>query len=455
MLKEMTTIAAIATPPGEGGIAVIRVSGPEAFIVCDRIFQGGKPLTERAGHTLAFGKIIHNGRMIDEVLASVMRAPLSYTGEDVVEISCHGGNYVTRSVLSAILENGAVLAGRGEFTKRAFLNGKLDLSQAEAVIDLIQAESEAAATLSVNQLQGKLSAPIEEMRKEILRLAAHLDAMADFPDEGVDDAPTDDIVNTLENLIFGLKQMAGQAEQGRLIRNGINTVIVGKPNVGKSSLLNLLSGTDRAIVTREAGTTRDVIEEQVRLGELKLNLFDTAGIRSNAEQIEEMGIKKAKEYIQKADLVFFVVDMSRDFETEDEEILRLIQNKKTIFVLNKADLESKAVLPAGVKQENSVILSAKTGIGMQELEKAVDEMFSLGVITQKQEAAVINMRHKQAVLEALSALEGALETLKLGMPTDLLSVDMRTALMALGTITGQTVSDEIVEEIFSRFCLGK
>jgi len=454
-LKEMTTIAAVATPPGEGGIAVIRVSGPEAFAVCDRVFSGGKPLSERPGYTMAFGKIVYEGRILDEVLASVMRAPHSYTGEHTVEISCHGGQLVTRGVLSAILHNGAVLAGRGEFTKRAFLNGKLDLSQAEAVIDLIQAETDAAANLSVNQLQGKLSAPIEEMRQEILGLAAHLDAMADFPDEGIDEAPNDEIIEKLTELIGSLETMANRAEQGRLIREGINTVIVGKPNVGKSSLLNVLSGTDRALVTQQAGTTRDVIEEHIRLGDLRLNLFDTAGIRSNAEQIEEMGIQKAKEYVQKADLVFFVLDMSRPFETEDEEIFSLIQGKNTIFVLNKIDLEQKAVLSEQITNATTVSISAKTGVGLKQLEKTVEEMFSLGSIVQKQEEAVINMRHKQAVLEALSALKNALLTLEMGLPADLLSVDMHAALTSLGTITGQTVSDEIVEEIFSRFCLGK
>lgn len=454
-MNEISTIAAVATPPGEGGIAVIRVSGPEAISVCDRVFSGKKTLSECPGYTIAFGKITYENKILDEVLASVMRAPHSYTGEDVVEISCHGGQLITRKVLSAILENGATLAGRGEFTKRAFLNGKLDLSQAEAVIDLIQAETDAAASLSVNQLQGKLSVPIEEMRQNILSLAAHLDAMADFPDEGVDEAENDEIMEKLTELIDGLSTLADKAEQGRLIREGINTVIVGKPNVGKSSLLNALSGTDRALVTHQAGTTRDVIEEHIRLGDLRLNLFDTAGIRSDAEQIEEMGIQKAKEYIKQADLVFFVIDMSRTFEAEDEEILSLIQDKNTIFVLNKIDLEKKAALPVKIKASTTVSISAKTGIGLKQLEKTVEDMFSLGSIIQKQDETVINMRHKQAVLEALAALQNALLTLEMGLPADLLSVDMRVALTALGTITGQTVSDEIVEEIFSRFCLGK
>ncbi|MGN1059840.1 MAG: tRNA modification GTPase, partial [Clostridia bacterium] len=258
-MKE-TTIAAVATAPGEGGIAVIRVSGPEAVSVCDRVFRGAHPLSDSRSHTLTYGRIVQAGRVLDEVLAAVMRAPRSYTGEDVVEISCHGGAYVTRSVLSAVLSAGAVLADRGEFTKRAFLNGKLDLSQAEAVIDLIQAESDAAVSLSVNQLQGRLSAPIQDMRQKILHLTAGLDVMADFPDEDVESVSMAETEATLLQLIDELQAMAGQAEQGRLIRDGINTVIVGKPNVGKSSLLNSLSGTERALVTQQAGTTRDVIE---------------------------------------------------------------------------------------------------------------------------------------------------------------------------------------------------
>ncbi len=450
-----TTIAAIATPPGEGGIAVIRVSGPEAVMVCDRVFAGKKTLADAATHTLSYGHITYDGKVLDEVLAAVMRAPRSFTGEDVVEISCHGGSFVTRSVLSALLASGAIMASPGEFTKRAFLNGKLDLSQAEAVIDLIQAESDAAVSLSVNQLKGKLSVPISMHREKILNLAASLDVMADFPDEDVEETPNDAVRETLSELIASLADMRNQAEQGRLIRDGINTVIVGKPNVGKSSLLNALSGSDRALVTQQAGTTRDVIEERVRLGSVCLNLFDTAGIRSGAETIEEMGIKKAKEYLEKADLIFFVVDLSRDFEAEDQEILTLIQDKKTVLVLNKSDLEQVAVLPEPLHEMPQVVLSAKQKEGIDRLSEAVESMFSLGAITQKQDAAVINLRHKQAICEAEGYLLNAMETLEAGMPLDLMSVDLRGALEALGTITGQTVSDEIVDEIFSRFCLGK
>ncbi len=450
-----TTIAAIATPAGEGGIAVIRVSGPEAVTICDRVFAGKKPLSKAATHTLSYGHIEYEGKVLDEVLAAVMRAPRSFTGEDVVEINCHGGSFVTRSILSAILASGAVMASPGEFTKRAFLNGKLDLSQAEAVIDLIQAESDAAVSLSVNQLKGKLSDPISRHRERILNLAASLDVMADFPDEDVEETPDAQVEATLSELIESLGEMKNQAEQGRLIRDGIQTVIVGKPNVGKSSLLNALSGMERALVTQQAGTTRDVIEERVRLGNVCLNLFDTAGIRSGAETIEEMGIKKAKEYLEKADLVFFVVDRSRDFEKEDQEILSLVKDKKTILVLNKTDLAPVAVLPDELSEMPRVLLSAKQKEGLDRLAKTVEELFSLGEITQKQDAAVINLRHKQAIVEAEACLSNALLTLKAGMPLDLMSVDLRMALEALGTITGQTVSDEIVDEIFSRFCLGK
>lgn len=450
-----STIAAIATPPGEGGIAVIRVSGGEAISVCDRIFRGRRPLSECPGYTVAYGKIIEEGQIIDEVLVSVMRAPHSYTGENVVEISCHGGSLVTRRVLSAVLNSGAMLASRGEFTKRAFINGKLDLSQAEAVIDLIRSESNAAANLSVNQLQGKLSAPIQEIREKILELAAQLDAMADFPDEGIETVQEEAVFEALSALIQKLQKMLSQAEQGKLIREGINTVIVGKPNVGKSSLLNALSGSERALVTSQAGTTRDVIEEHIQFGDLQLNLFDTAGIRSAAGEIEELGIIKAKEYLSQADLVFCVLDASRSFEQEDASILSLLRDKKVIYILNKSDLEFKIQLPESLSGSRIVSLSAKTGSGLEELSQSVADLFALGEMIQNQETAVINMRHKQAVSDAVAALEGAQETLRQGMPLDLLSVDLRAALTALGTITGQTVSDEIVEEIFSRFCLGK
>ncbi len=452
---EQTTIAAIATPPGEGGIAVIRISGHEAITIADRVFRGQKSLSSLQGYSIAYGTIQADGRIVDEVLAAVMRAPHSYTGEDVVEISCHGGVLVTQNVLSAILSAGAVMAGRGEFTKRAFLNGKLDLSQAEAVIDLIQAENESAAMLSVNQLSGKLSAPIESMREQILDLTARLDVMADFPDEDVEETPIDETCQILDSLISELNVLLSQAEQGRLIRNGIDTVIVGKPNAGKSSLLNALSGTERALVTEQAGTTRDVIEEHVRLGDLQLNLFDTAGIRSGAEQIEALGIEKSKEYLHKADLIFFVLDMSCPYSEEDADIAALLDFNKTILILNKSDLPQQAVLSEVLKPLPQVVLSAKHKQGLSQLAEAVAALFALGVVTGNREATLINLRHKQAIIEAVNSLTSARETLRAGMPVDLLSVDLRAAMSALGTITGQSVSDEIVDTIFSRFCLGK
>lgn len=452
---EQTTIAAVATPPGEGGIAVIRISGRQAIPIADSVFCGSKTLSSLSGYTMAYGTIESEGRTVDEVLAAVMRAPHSYTGEDVVEISCHGGVLVTQKVLSAVLSAGAVMAGRGEFTKRAFLNGKLDLSQAEAVIDLIQAENDSAAVLSVNQLSGKLSASIEAMRERILELAARLDVMADFPDEGVEETPAEETEQILDALLADLTALSSQAEQGRLIRNGINTVIVGKPNAGKSSLLNALSGTERALVTEQAGTTRDVIEEHVRLGELQLNLFDTAGIRSGAEQIEAMGIAKAKEYVKDADLIFWVLDMSRPYTEEDAAVAAFIDTAKTVLILNKSDLPAVAKLPEDVGGLEQVSLSAKYKEGLMLLAKTVQNLFSLGAVTGNQQAVIINMRHKQAVLAAIKSLTAARETLRAGLPTDLLSVDLRDALSALGTITGQTVSDEIVDTIFSRFCLGK
>ena len=450
-----TTIAAIATPPGEGGIAVIRVSGENAIAVCDRIFSGKKTLSESASHTLHYGHIKAGERILDEVLVGVMRAPHSYTGEDVVEISCHGGTYVTQSVLSAILENGAIMASPGEFTKRAFLNGKLDLSQAEAVIDLIQAESKEAATLSVNQLDGKLSAPIQEQRSALLSLTAHLDAMADFPDEGIGELSEETVRVSIERSKQTLSSMCEQAEQGRMIRNGINTVIVGKPNVGKSSLLNALSGTDRALVTGEAGTTRDVIEERIRLGAARLNIFDTAGIREGAGEIEEMGIQKALSYVKQADLIFFVLDATFSFAQEDEEIAELIQDKKTIILINKTDVADTYTLPERFAHLPVIRISAKTGMGIKELAETVETMFRLGEVSENHDAAVINMRHKQAIFEAIQHLDSALDALSSGMPLDFLSVVLRAAVSALGEITGQTVSDEIIDEIFSRFCLGK
>ncbi len=453
-MKE-TTIAAIATAPGEGGISVIRVSGPDATLICDRVFRGKAKLSECKSHTLHFGKIVQDESVLDEVLAAVMLSPRSYTGEDTVEINCHGGSFVTRRVLEAVLSAGATLADRGEFTKRAFLNGKLDLSQAEAVIDLIQAESETAVSLSINQLKGRLSEPIASMRQEILHLAAGLDVMADYPEEDVEETTTQETENTLNRMMVSLQTMVGEADRGRLLREGINTAIVGKPNVGKSSLLNSLSGTDRAIVTGEAGTTRDVIEEHVRLGKLRLNLFDTAGIRDEAETIEAIGIKKAKECLETADLVLFVLDISREINEEDTAIFELLKDKKTILVLNKSDLPKVANLPEDIAKLPQVSMSAKYDEGLDELARVAEELLALGEITRRQDATVVNMRHKKAIEEAYNALSHALVTLKGGMPLDLLSVDLREAMETLGTITGQSVSDEIVDEIFSRFCLGK
>jgi len=450
-----TTIAAIATPPGEGGISVIRVSGEAAISVCDCVFSGKRPLAEAKSHTLTYGHIQHNGRVLDEVLAAVMHAPNSYTGENVVEISCHGGVYVTQSVLAAVLESGAVLASPGEFTKRAFLNGKLDLSQAEAVIDLIQAESGDAASLSVNQLKGRLSQSIEEQRSALLSLAAHLDAMADFPDEGIGELTAEEIKKDIQRIYATLSDMYTHADQGRMIRNGINTVIVGKPNVGKSSLLNALTGTERALVTETAGTTRDVIEERVRLGAARLNIFDTAGIRKNADDIEEMGIQKAMDYVKQADLVFFVLDTTRPYTQEDEAIYKLICDKKIILLLNKAELTEKQEPPAFATNLPLIRISAKSGMGLSQLGEAVEDMFRLGEITENQEAAVINLRHKKAVAEAVSHLKDALSAIEAGVPLDILSVDLRSAVSALGAVSGQTVSEEIIDEIFARFCLGK
>ncbi len=450
-----TTIAAIATAPGEGGISVIRVSGSEAVSVSDGVFRGKKSLKDVPNYTMTYGHIVHNERVIDEVLVAVMRAPHSYTGEDVVEINCHGGVHVTQSVLSAVLEMGATLATPGEFTKRAFLNGKLDLSQAEAVIDLIQAESGDAASLSINQLDGKLSAPIKEQRRALLELTAHLDAMADFPDEGIGEISAEAVQKELVECISSLRKMSQNADQGRMIRNGINTVIVGKPNVGKSSLLNALAGADRALVTDTAGTTRDVIEERIRLGSARLNIFDTAGIRKSAGEIEEMGIQKAKDYVKEADLVFFVLDAGRPFSDEDADIFELVQDKKVILLLNKADVKKEITLPPFLHNMPTLSISAKTGEGITGLSNLIENMFRLGEVVEKNEATVINMRHKQAIFEAEQHLENALSAIACGMPLDVLSVDLHDAIYALGEITGQTVSDEIIDEIFSRFCLGK
>lgn len=450
------TIAAQATPHGTGAIAVIRVSGEDAADICDKIFSSSKGLrlTEAKSHTLHYGKIIENGAVVDEALVSVFRAPASYTGENSVEISCHGGVLVSKRVLDAVLAAGARLAEPGEFTKRAFLNGRLDLSQAEGVIDVINAESTAALSVSVHQLGGAVSEKISEIRALLLSVIAEIDVAVDYPEEDIEKITAARTLDILRDAQERLSSLIGTADSGRLLSGGINTVIAGRPNVGKSSLLNALLGCDRAIVTELAGTTRDVISERLVLGNAILNICDTAGIRSSEDKIESFGIEKSREYIKNADLVLLLVDLTAGVTAEDIEIADEIKGKQAIIIANKADLAVKSEIQP-FADAPVVYVSAKTGAGIDALSAKIEELFGLGKIAADSSAVIVSLRHKKALGAALSSVKAAIDAILRDTPPDLAAIDIQDAISALGEISGQTVNDEIVNEIFSHFCLGK
>ena len=450
---EQSTIAAIATPHGTGGVSIIRVSGEDAIDICDRIFfaKSGKPLLCAKSHTLHYGWIQDKDTAVDEVLVSVMLAPHTFTGETTVEINCHGGLVVTERVLYLLLQNGATLASPGEFTKRAFLNGKLDLSQAEAVIDMINAPSGLALSSAANQLGGALSFEINTLRDTVLESLAKINANLDYPEEDMDEYESCELLKDLEVVRDKTESLLATAGRGKLIKDGINTVICGRPNVGKSSVLNLLARESRAIVTDIAGTTRDVIEERITINDIVLNLFDTAGIRETEDKIESLGIDKSREYIEKAELVLFVVDGSMPLTEEDLALYESVKNKNVMVLFNKADLGKEASLPGA----EIVTLSAKTGEGLTNLSDKIEKMFRLGTISQENTSVITNLRHKEALFSAHSALLRALASLSSGMPHDMVSIDLVECATKLGEITGKTVSEEIVDKIFARFCLGK
>ena len=450
------TIAAIATPHGTGGISVIRVSGNESINICDKVFRAknNKKLTDAKTHTIHYGNIVVNGKVLDEVLVSVMRAPNTFTREDTVEINCHGGLVVTEKVLLSVLSAGATLASPGEFTKRAFLNGRIDLSQAEAVIDIINSPSSLALSCAANQLGGLLSSDINTLRDKVLEILAQINVTIDYPEEDIDDVEKSALISDLESVKNKISELLDTSYHGKLIRDGINTVICGKPNVGKSSILNLLARDTRAIVTDIAGTTRDVIEERVTIGNVVLNVYDTAGIRDTSDTIESLGIDKSKECIKNAELVLFVADSVSGISKEDEEIFENLNKKNVIVILNKSDignLESNKLFN-GYKV---VKLSAKTGDGLNNLSSAIEEMFNLGKITAGDNNAITNLRHKDALSSAYKSVSSAVCALNDSVPYDIVSIDLTDCASHLGEITGKTVSDEIVDKIFARFCLGK
>lgn len=459
------TIAAIATALSDSGIGIIRVSGDEAVAITDQIFRtkGGKRiLSEVLSHTIHYGYIVDfDDNMIDEVMVAVMKAPRSYTTEDTVEINCHGGVLVMQKVLETVLKAGARMAEPGEFTKRAFLNGRIDLSRAEAVMDLIHSKSEFALSASLGQLKGNLSDEIRKLRQEIIYEIAFIESALDDPEHISLDGYAQKLDEKIKDLIKKIDDLLVTADNGRLIKEGISTVIVGKPNAGKSSLLNLLAGEERAIVTDIAGTTRDILEEHIKLHGIGLNVIDTAGIRDTEDTVEKIGVERAKKYAKDADLIVYMVDASVELDNSDKEIISLIGDKNAVVLLNKTDLknvvtEEKIMDLIGPDKKIRIIrTSTKDHTGMDLFENTVKDMFFEGKIQNNNEIIITSLRHKEALQSALESLKMVQQSISNGMEEDFYSIDLMSAYAELGKIIGEEVGDDLVEEIFSKFCMGK
>lgn len=482
-IQEKDTIAAIATALSDSGIGIIRISGKEAISVADSVFctkSGKRKLKNVDSHTIHYGYIVDignednednalpedwQGYIIDEVMVAVMKAPRSYTTEDTVEINCHGGVLVMQKILSIIVRHGARIAEPGEFTKRAFLNGRIDLSRAEAVIDVIHSQNEYALASSVNQLKGSLSAEIKKLREEIIYEIAFIESALDDPEHISLDGYPQRLNEKTNHLLASIKKLLDTADNGRLIKEGISTVIVGKPNAGKSSLLNILVGEERAIVTDIAGTTRDVLQESIRLHGIGLNIIDTAGIHKTEDVVEKIGVEKAKQYAADADLILYVVDASVELDESDREIISLIGDKNTVVLMNKADLAAvveeqtlRSLMEEMLPNHKQIVIiptSTKENTGIDVFENTVKEMFFQGELKNNNEIIITNMRHKEALQNAYDSLTMVKKSIEADMPEDFYSIDLMSAYSSLGFIIGEEVDDDLVEEIFSKFCMGK
>ena len=454
------TIAAIATAMSNSGIGIVRISGNEALDVADRIFRpkkGSRKVSDMETHTIHYGYVTDGDEVIDEVMLLIMKAPRSYTCEDTIEIDCHGGVLVMKKILETVLKYGARPAEPGEFTKRAFLNGRIDLSQAESVIDVINAQNELALKSSVSQLQGAVLEKIKAIRAVVLHEIAFIESALDDPEHVSLEGYPEQLHEIMSDAHSKVKKLLDSSDNGKMLKEGINTAIVGKPNAGKSSLLNILVGEERAIVTEIAGTTRDILQEQIQIGGIGLNVIDTAGIRDTEDIVEKIGVNKSREYIEKADLIIYVVDSSTELDENDQEIIEAIQNKKAIVLLNKSDLDAKTDASILQTQLNKPILSisAKNNTGIHELETLIEEMFFSGKLSFNDEVYITNIRQKNALAEAQNSLKMVLQSIADGMPEDFFTIDMMNAYEALGTIIGESVGEDLVNEIFSKFCMGK
>ncbi|WP_336513089.1 tRNA uridine-5-carboxymethylaminomethyl(34) synthesis GTPase MnmE [Clostridium sp. Cult3] len=461
-MNMVDTIAAISTAIGESGIGIVRMSGKDSLNIANKLFKGKKVnrLMDAESRKLTYGYIVdpEKDEKIDEVLITFMKGPHTYTREDMVEIYCHGGIISVRRILELTLKNGARLADPGEFTKRAFLNGRLDLSQAEAVIDMINAKTDKSFKVSLNQLEGSLSIKIGEIRDILLDMIAHIEVSIDFPDEDIEEITYGDLEKNAKLVEKKIDVLLRTADRGRILRDGLNTVILGKPNVGKSSLLNAILKENRAIVTDIPGTTRDIIEEYVNIDGIPLKVVDTAGIRDTEDLVEKIGVDRAKDMVDRADLIIAVFDVSKALTEEDQDIINIIKNKKAIVLLNKSDLPSKydedyirSLLP----DKQIITTSITEGIGVEELVDAIKDMFYTGEVDVESQIIVSNMRHKDQLIKAKKNIEDGLSGIRTNMPLDCIEVDIRNCWDSLGEISGDTIGEDILDKIFSEFCIGK
>ena len=453
------TIAAISTPRGEGGIGIVRMSGDEALDILAKIFKpaSNKDIDKLNNFSVNYGHLFdESGDIVDEVLVSIMKGPKTYTTEDVVEINCHGGYLVTEKVLELVLRNGARYAEQGEFTRRAFMNGRVDLTQAEAVMDVIHSKTEKGIAISLDQLRGDLREQIERLKRLLLDVAAHVNVVLDYPEEGIEDPLPDNLYENLKEVFRSSSELIASYDKGKMIKEGVKTAILGKPNVGKSSLLNSLLREERAIVTHIAGTTRDVIEEVININGIPLVLVDTAGIRKTDDIVENIGVERSIQQIKKADLILFVVDSSQELQEEDFRIYDEIKGKNVIGILNKSDLKMQADISKLSEICTWIEISAKENVGISDMEDTIyNSVVSGQVEDSSQELVITNVRHKSALEKTKDSINNIFETLDSGLPMDLIAVDLKEAMDSLSEVTGEISSEDLLDHIFSNFCVGK